>query len=123
MGVSSLTGSGFDDFLTSVQEARAEYLEDYRPELLRLQKSREEKREQNKKEQLERLIRDMSVGGKGEGKSQRKTQSTFGAGKGKGKSIDEDEVDEDIGPEYEGDGEIIDPVSRSGSGFQRRKLG
>lgn len=94
VSVSSTTGDGIPAFFDAVQAAREEYLADYRPELERLAKERDEKREKKKQAEVEKLMRDMGVGG--------------AASKSKAKQEDEE------GPiidRYEGDGQIIEPVS------------
>ncbi len=88
-----------DDFLNAVHEARQEYLDDYRPQLERLAKERDAKRESSKKEQLARLMKDMKVGGKGAAKTAKSaTRST-------------EDLSQPIDETYEGDGQIIEPVS------------
>jgi hypothetical protein len=88
-----------DDFLNAVHEARQEYLDDYRPQLERLAKERDAKRESSKKEQLARLMKDMKVGGKGAAKTAKSaTPST-------------EDLSQPIDETYEGDGQIIEPVS------------
>ncbi|GAC76438.1 60S ribosomal protein L9 [Moesziomyces antarcticus T-34] len=99
VGVSSVTGEGMDDFLNAVHEARQEYLDDYRPQLERLAKERDAKRESSKKEQLARLMKDMKVGGKGAAKTAKSaTRST-------------EDLSQPIDETYEGDGQIIEPDS------------
>ncbi|SNX83419.1 related to XPA binding protein [Melanopsichium pennsylvanicum] len=103
VGVSSVTGEGMDDFLTAVQEARQEYLDDYRPELERLAKQRDAKRESSKKEQLARLMKDMKVGSK--------SSSTHDTKSAKRESRSIEDLSKTIDEEYEGDGQIIEPDS------------
>lgn len=91
-----------EDFLAAVQEARQEYLDDYRPELERLAKARDAKRETSKKEQLARLMKDMKVGPKPASSDSRPTRRAARSTEDLSKPIDE---------EYEGDGQIIEPVS------------
>merc|ERR1711911_485594 len=54
VGVSAVTGEGFDDFLTAVDTAVLEYENDYLPELERLrdlrQKAKQEEKSRQKKE-------------------------------------------------------------------------
>lgn len=102
VGVSSVTGEGMDDFLAAVQEARQEYLDDYRPELERLAKERDAKRETSKKEQLARLMKDMKVGSKRSAHDSKTANSA---------SRSTEELSRPIDEEYEGDGQIIEPVS------------
>ncbi|KAJ9478465.1 GPN-loop GTPase 1 [Pseudozyma hubeiensis] len=102
VGVSSVTGDGMDDFLAAVQEARQEYLDDYRPELERLAKQRDAKRETSKKEQLARLMKDMNVG--------KKSSSTQGK-PNKAATRSTEDLSKHMDEEYEGDGQIIEPDS------------
>lgn len=91
-----------EDFLAAVSEARQEYLEDYRPELERLAKERDAKRETSKKEQLARLMKDMKVGPKAAGSDNETARKAARSTEDLSRPIDE---------EYEGDGQIIEPVS------------
>lgn len=103
VGVSSVTGEGMDDFLAAVQEARQEYLDDYRPELERLAKERDAKRETSKKEQLARLMKDMKVGSKSS--SSQSSNTTRKAARST------EDLSRPTDEEYEGDGQIIEPDS------------
>ncbi|PWZ00811.1 hypothetical protein BCV70DRAFT_200078 [Testicularia cyperi] len=109
VGVSSVTGDGMDDFLEAVQEARQEYLQDYRPELERLARERDEKRQNSKKEQLARLMRDMKVAGGGDKKDA--DSDARSARKAATRASAEDDVSMPLDEEYEGDGQIIEPDS------------
>ncbi|KAE8215999.1 hypothetical protein CF327_g781 [Tilletia walkeri] len=156
VGVSSTTGEGIDDFLRAVQEARTEFLTDYRPELERIAAQKEARAEKEKKRHLDRMMRDMALdkkdgsaagggrfgndrwaeeeddeevaaaekGGKGMSMDERRRRfEVLSRRKGKGKSggAEEDEEDEDelIGPQYEGDGLILDPGSDDDEGERR----
>jgi len=76
-----------------VQEARQEYIDDYRPELEKVVQERAEKKEKDKKVQLERLMKDMNLA------KEKKAEN---------KDIDDDESD--LEPSYDGDGQLLDPV-------------
>ena len=78
------------DFFDAVQAARKEYLEDYRPELEKLVKERAETKDRQKKQQLDKIMSDMRLSKEGQ---------------------NDDEHDSDLEPQYEGDGQILDPVS------------
>ncbi|PWN52845.1 hypothetical protein IE53DRAFT_384698 [Violaceomyces palustris] len=110
VGVSSLTGEGMQDFLEAVKLAREEYVQDYRPELERLAKEREEKKEKSKREQLAKLMKDMAVGGKREGGLSMNDSATVKRGH---HDDDEDQIsdDEPIEESYDGDGQIVEPDS------------
>ncbi|KAG8737589.1 hypothetical protein FRC10_008046 [Ceratobasidium sp. 414] len=61
VGVSSATGSGIADFFKAVDNAREEYETQYKPELERLKKERDDKAAASKKESLDRLMSDLAV--------------------------------------------------------------
>lgn len=105
-----MTGDGLDDFVQAVQEARDEYLTDYRPDLERLARDRDQRRERSKKEQLARLMRDMKVDGAvdKEGPNSTSGNSRDRSGAQPAGSLPLDEG-------YEGDGQIIEPVSVVGA--------
>ena len=42
MGVSSLTGTGLDEFFQAVNVARTEYIKDYLPQMEKLKKKKED---------------------------------------------------------------------------------
>ncbi|GAA95520.1 uncharacterized protein L969DRAFT_92652 [Mixia osmundae IAM 14324] len=63
VGVSAMTGAGFDDFLRAVDEARKEYENDYKPELDRLRAEKAAQSAKNKDEQIQRLVQDMKLSG------------------------------------------------------------
>jgi GPN-loop GTPase len=90
VGVSSITGEGFDDFMQAVEQAKEEYYRwliippfpsprlsqymncrDYVPETERIVKNKEAKLEEMKKEHMERAMKDIRLdergGGGGEG--------------------------------------------------------
>lgn len=65
VGVSSMTGDGVDDFFNAVEEKRQEFERDYKPELERKKKEREESKETRREVELGKLMKDMSVSGSG----------------------------------------------------------
>ncbi|KAG0002213.1 hypothetical protein BGZ65_002829 [Modicella reniformis] len=97
VGVSAVTGAGMDDFLKAVDQAVIEYDQEYKPELERVLREREKKKELDKKEQMTRLMKDMAMEEKGQ-------EVRFGKGprKSKDDKDEEEEEDEDDGfGEYE----------------------
>lgn len=63
VGVSSMTGAGIDDFFKAVDEKAEEFNRDYKPELERRKKQREEDKIANREKELGRLMKDMAVSG------------------------------------------------------------
>ncbi|EON61456.1 hypothetical protein W97_00671 [Coniosporium apollinis CBS 100218] len=95
VGVSSMTGQGVDEFFEAVQEKKAEFLRDYRPELERRQKEREKEKETRREKELDRLMKDMAVGGSKKRSGQKEEPETI--------SDLEDEDEDDAG------GEMLEP--------------
>lgn len=56
-----MTGAGMQELFEAVDECRDEYYKDYKPELDRLRKERQEKSEERKKDSLNRLMKDMKT--------------------------------------------------------------
>ncbi|KAF4227269.1 hypothetical protein CNMCM8980_002964 [Aspergillus fumigatiaffinis] len=63
VGVSSMTGDGIDEFFEAVEEKRQEFERDYKPELERKKKEREETQAAQRELELGKLMKDMSVSG------------------------------------------------------------
>lgn len=63
VGVSSMTGDGIDEFFEAVESKREEFNRDYKPELERRRKERDEEKEKGREEELGRLMKDMAVSG------------------------------------------------------------
>ncbi|KAH2014120.1 hypothetical protein KXV45_006102 [Aspergillus fumigatus] len=63
VGVSSMTGDGIDEFFQAVEEKRQEFERDYKPELERKKKEREETKAAQRELELGKLMKDMSVSG------------------------------------------------------------
>ncbi|PPR05014.1 hypothetical protein CVT24_010207 [Panaeolus cyanescens] len=61
VGVSSVTGDGFKDFLEAVEGSREEYETQYLPDLERARKQREETLRRSKEDSMTRLMKDLSV--------------------------------------------------------------
>ncbi|RMZ87142.1 hypothetical protein DV736_g5639, partial [Chaetothyriales sp. CBS 134916] len=61
VGVSSMTGEGIDEFFAAVEEKRMEFERDYRPELEKRRKGRQEARAKQKDQDLTRLMDDMKM--------------------------------------------------------------
>lgn len=95
VGVSSTTQAGMSDFFDAVKEARKEYMDDYRPELDRVVKERANKKENDKKAQLDRMMKDMRLN-----KGKRSAENN---------SENESDMRDNIDPQYEGDGQLLDP--------------
>jgi GTPase SAR1 family protein len=63
VGVSSMTGAGVDEFFNAVGEKAEEFNRDYKPELERRRKQREEEKAANREKELGKLMKDMAVSG------------------------------------------------------------
>ena len=61
VGVSSMTGEGIDEFFDAVKEKAAEFERDYKPELDRRRKQREQEKETKRDQELGKLLKDMNV--------------------------------------------------------------
>lgn len=65
VGVSSMTGAGMDEFFRGVQVKKEEFERDYKPELERRRAEREKEKEATRARELDKLMKDMRVGGAG----------------------------------------------------------
>ena len=63
VGVSSMTGAGINEFFEAVGEKAKEFERDYKPELERRKKLREEEKHANREKELGKLMKDMAVSG------------------------------------------------------------
>ncbi|SZF00032.1 unnamed protein product [Blumeria hordei] len=61
VGVSSMTGQGIDDFFEAVAKKTEEYNNDYKPELERRIKERENEKLAQRDKELEKLMKDMNI--------------------------------------------------------------
>jgi GTPase SAR1 family protein len=65
VGVSAMTGEGISDFFASVDAKKEEFIRDYQPELEKRRKEREVEKEKTRQRELDKLMKDMKVGGAG----------------------------------------------------------
>lgn len=61
VGVSSMTGAGINEFFQAVTEKAEEFNRDYKPELERKRKQRDDEKIANRERQLGKLMKDMAV--------------------------------------------------------------
>lgn len=61
VGVSSMTGKGIDDFFTAVGEKAEEFERDYKPELEKRRKERQEEKAGKREKDLGKMMNDMNV--------------------------------------------------------------
>lgn len=80
VGVSAMSGDGIKEFFEAVESKRVEFERDYRPELERRRKERQEETAEKKKDDLTRFMRDMKVEGGGKGKSARDEEKSNSSG-------------------------------------------
>lgn len=62
VGVSSMTGAGFEEFLKAVDDAVVEFETQYKPEYERLKKEKEEKAKKDREDQLRKVQQDLGKG-------------------------------------------------------------
>lgn len=62
VGVSSMTGAGFEEFLKAVDNAVVEFETQYKPEYERLKKEKEEKAKKDREDQLKKVQQDLGKG-------------------------------------------------------------
>ncbi|KAH7095687.1 ATPase NPA3 [Paraphoma chrysanthemicola] len=65
VGVSAMTGDGVDEFFQGVEAKKQEFINDYQPELERRRAEREKEKETTRQRELDKLMKDMKVGGAG----------------------------------------------------------
>lgn len=97
VGVSSLLGTGIDEFFEAVAEKTEEFKKDYQPELDRRREEREKNKEKQREKQLAKMMTDMNMGDS----SMSKAVADLKAGDEDEKdaptlSSDEDEDEDDI---------------------------
>jgi GTPase SAR1 family protein len=63
VGVSSMTGAGINEFFEAVAEKAEEFNRDYKPELERKRKQRDDEKIANREKELGKLMKDMAVSG------------------------------------------------------------
>jgi len=63
VGVSSMTGAGINEFFEAVAEKADEFNRDYKPELDRKRKERDDEKIANREKELGKLMKDMAVSG------------------------------------------------------------
>ncbi|OJJ49408.1 hypothetical protein ASPZODRAFT_129863 [Penicilliopsis zonata CBS 506.65] len=101
VGVSSMTGDGIEEFFTAVEEKRQEFERDYKPELERKKKEREETKAAQRELELGKLMKDMSVSRPAKGKANETEAETVSeaeeedAAKQLGENDDDDDDDSD----------------------------
>lgn len=101
VSVSALHGTGIDEFFEAVKEKAEEFKRDYQTELDRRRAEREENKRKQRERELEKMMKDMSMGG------------TASAGvvrgiKEDGNGDDDDEDADIISPDDDSDDDVAD---------------
>jgi len=110
VGVSSMTGQGVEEFFAALEAKRQEFERDYKPELERKQKDRDEAREARREIELGRLLKDMNVTG-------RPTSGAKPSAKGEAEVIPD--VEDDSDEDETGDG-TVESSNRDDTGLSQR---
>lgn len=108
VALSSLTGQGMPSFLSAVDEARREYIEEYRPELERVRNMKRKKEEERKREEVRKMMRDLRIKSSGSGRA---TSSASGQAQADREDPEDPRLRSMAAATfgYDGDGQILDP--------------
>ena len=115
VAVSAMTGAGIDDFMKAVEGKCLEYERDYKPEMEKARRRREEQKLEDKEKELGRLMKDVDVGGRGKGKEEPAVMSDIESSDeeaGQGvleRDEDEEMQDEGLQEKYERVGKQNEP--------------
>ncbi|ORY77813.1 hypothetical protein BCR37DRAFT_350667 [Protomyces lactucae-debilis] len=124
VGVSSLTGEGFDAYVEAMERKREQYETVYKPELEALRAKRDLDAEEEKKEQLRKLMKDMQMD---KGK-QRAASSEAPAETVSDAEAEDDQDGELVEPDEDENYESVehrpgDPVAKNDSAKRREQAG
>ena len=121
VGVSSMTGSGIDEFFVAVEGKKGEFEKEYRPELEKRRREAEGKKEEVRKKEVERMMGDMEVSSKFKGSGKYSTASSSKASTAKRReepeTVSEAEEMEEDGDEDEVSG-LVDPDGSEDGGME-----
>ncbi len=102
--VSSMTGQGIDGFFQAVEEKAKEFERDYRPELDKRRRDRQQEKESKREKELGKLMEEMNVA------NNRKKPSAGLGGKRTAPGDDVEtlsDMDDDLNPDV--DGQLVEP--------------
>ncbi|GAA5990595.1 hypothetical protein JCM5350_001048 [Sporobolomyces pararoseus] len=107
VGVSAMTGEGMEELFEAVKEAREEYEQDYKPQLEKVVQERENKKNREKDESINKMLNDMNLEKDGQDSKPVAVDPALE------KYLDPNQG-EDADEEEEDEGEIIDASARTG---------
>ncbi|CAH7671539.1 hypothetical protein PPACK8108_LOCUS6325 [Phakopsora pachyrhizi] len=93
VGCSAMTGQGMKEFFEAVEKSREEYKTDYKPELVKRQLELKDQKENLRKENLNRLLKDLKLNGN-EDKNDNSAKKKEAFLKKDDEEIEEDDYDE-----------------------------
>ncbi|KAF2105842.1 hypothetical protein BDV96DRAFT_607860 [Lophiotrema nucula] len=127
VGVSAMTGDGMDEFFTSVEGKKQEFLRDYKPELERRQAERQADKAAHREKELGRLMKDMKVSSttkplskKSSSKAGKEELETVSDAEDMDEASDDDELARENYANYDSDEEIGDAEDEEDGGLETR---